>query len=445
MSHTRALGIVMMLGITAVGGIMALGSMSSAVFNFPAKSSRELPLESLRITARYVYKGEPVTLDFLHVCGGTVTVMRDRDATVRILGGPRLYGHRMPDGKALVVYANLCSFADRPVGVVQGVYLSPRGLVDTMPFTILYDDANLLTQGYGYASEAAYERPGSPLKFIDMRIERITSEAAREFAKTMVPNVVRVLGNGGEVPKNKPPLKEAPLAYQCIGFIRVKVSEEARARMREEWPDHKPQYWVVTDSSRAWNLSQDVRYSFDKKKNPHWPVERLEYLLIPHQGFPIRHIPRPSKPEEWMNTSGYMSPPIYPRVMTYLEPAQREAFGTTRVFNERVVISPETNGLLRCGYNAFATVAELKATLPGIDWDAPPDQSGLGVRSKDGNHNYRELSALVTVNNQKIFGKEHKNELVHHDFYFYERDEYFFHHIYVGLVNSDVRDQGSER
>src|SRR5690242_4991897 len=56
-----------------------------------------------RITANYLYRGKPLTLDFALGCGGIVTTYKDKDRSVDLFGGPQLYGARTEDSKAVAI------------------------------------------------------------------------------------------------------------------------------------------------------------------------------------------------------------------------------------------------------------------------------------------------------------------------------------------------------
>jgi hypothetical protein len=128
---------------------------------------------------------------------------------------------------------------------------------DFLPGAIWFDTPDDYRFGIAYVSEDAFESPNGQLKFHGASIQTATRAEWRAFEKRAADNegmrsryydrpyystrdARRIAAGGGtEV--------EAAYARGCGGFIRLKLSEAARAVVRKYWPDSKPRYWATSD------------------------------------------------------------------------------------------------------------------------------------------------------------------------------------------------------
>ena len=187
----------------------------------------------------YTYNGEPVTLDFVNACGGSLTIYKDNDRSEDIFTGPQLYGVKLSDGKALVAKGAYCGYSDRK---------DSGWPPDLMPLVIVYDNSETLESGYAYVSNEAYERPNSPLKLVKARITPVSPGEAADLLKNQKPNVVRSwnIQSPWSVRdfKKLNPGKRPAIGVNCEGFMKLPVPSDVVGELRKHWPESLPRYWV---------------------------------------------------------------------------------------------------------------------------------------------------------------------------------------------------------
>ena len=241
-------GAVIGAGLFAIvggGGFLVWQAMNSPAWN-PVKS-RAQPVKGtfLRVTADYMYKGEPVNFDFLVVCKGRITHSRATGGSYDVWSGPMLYARKLPDGKALAISTKAFCFS-------FGGSSSPPARF--MPLTVLYSESESLSSGYAYMSDDAYERANTPLKFIKANVVRINGDAATDLAKQQIPNLVQELGNDRGMPvsgadlRRRRPGRRPTIGTACQGAIRFPIPPELIPLVRQHWPAHRPDYWRLRKS-----------------------------------------------------------------------------------------------------------------------------------------------------------------------------------------------------
>jgi hypothetical protein len=207
------------------------------------KSVKPVAGEYYQVTADYTYMGKPVKLRFGYKCHGQVTTYKDGDKSHDIFGGPNIYGVKLPDGKALIIGTFYFCESIRPNAPNAGM---PD---DLQPITLLYEDYDTLADGYMFASDEAYNRPNSELKFEKIRFASFSSEDFVALLKTQIPNVVRnpssagILGVDQAARDKLYPGKRRPIATDCVGWKKLKLRDEIRDEVRKHRPANKPHYW----------------------------------------------------------------------------------------------------------------------------------------------------------------------------------------------------------
>jgi hypothetical protein len=225
--------------ILALGGYAAWSAMQA---NSVTKSTvRKQSGPYYRITAQYLYDGQPLTLDFALGCSGAVRTYADGRSSHDVFGGPTYYGRPTPDGKVLVTTTGRYCSEFR-------TYLPNAGIsADFLPETILFDNPDTLEFGVMYASVGAYAKLGSKLSFQGIRFERLGQEAFVAFRTTQqLPNAVRAARNDRIfAPTEEAWLGKRPFAVadRCTGWARFSVPPDLRDEVGGLWPEEKPEFW----------------------------------------------------------------------------------------------------------------------------------------------------------------------------------------------------------
>ncbi len=235
--------------LVLVGGI-AISALTGPVAPvLMTKGVQSVKGEYYQVTADYTYKGEPVQLRFALTCSGAVTTYKYGDKSFDIFSGPVAYGIRLPDNKALALDTGYCSSIS-PNEPNAGI------LEDMLPQTFLFDDPDTLNSGVFFASDEAYDRPNSELRFGSIRFKRLTETDYRQLQKTQKPNVFRtpfainqfIAANSRDLRYQIAyPGKRPSIARECYGWKRLPVPEAAREELRRHWPAHHPRYWTPAD------------------------------------------------------------------------------------------------------------------------------------------------------------------------------------------------------
>lgn len=225
--------------ILALGGYAAWSAMQA---NSVTKSTvRKQSGPYYRITAQYLYDGQPLTLDFAFGCSGAVRTYADGRSSHDVFGGPTYYGRPTPDGKVLVTTTKRYCRAFRANSPNAGMP------ADFLPETILFDNPDTLEFGVMYASARAYAKPGSKLSFQGITFERLGQEAFVAFRTTQqLPNAVRAAANDRIfAPTEEVWLGKRPfvVAKVCTGWARFSVPPDLRDEVGGLWPEEKPEFW----------------------------------------------------------------------------------------------------------------------------------------------------------------------------------------------------------
>jgi hypothetical protein len=193
-----------------------------------------------RMTAEYKYKGEPLVLDFGISCGSIWENPNQHKMSMDVFAGPKLYGVRTKDNKAVVVStSNYCDTL---------LPFETRGPPppDFLPTTLIYDDPDKLYSATLYASDEAYHNSSSELTEPTVRFERLTAEQLLALRKTQVPNVVRSRGNEGIT--NQRPWRQHEIQRLCLGVAKYTLTDYGREQLRNFWPESKPDYWTIAEN-----------------------------------------------------------------------------------------------------------------------------------------------------------------------------------------------------
>lgn len=200
-----------------------------------------------RLKVDVAYKGEPVAFDIVVGCNVRITHYKDNDRSVETGIAPFVYGLKMSDGRGLVV---------RPPQACGGETTeNGRVPADLLPFLAVYENADLPTEGIGYASDDAYESPLSQLRFHGATIARATRQEWEAWRRTeALKNIVKLdlMSFHVGAPFEELPWKPGMRLFgdYCRGIIRIALPEEVREAMRKHWPEHRPDYWYPTDDAR---------------------------------------------------------------------------------------------------------------------------------------------------------------------------------------------------
>jgi hypothetical protein len=397
--------------ITIAGALVALlvVAINRSTGGWWVTQKADAPGRFLRVTANYVYLGTPIKLDFVLTCGGTLTTYRDGDRSVDVWGGPELYGVRLPDGKALVLSTTgYCS--------AREAYLFAPGF---LPVVVIFDDPQRLTQGWAYMSEAAYERPNSPLKFTEATVSLLPKVEAALLYKNQTTNIVNAFGNAGPfaLPPDvqTPPEVELRVGRQCVGWVRLPIAESKRHRVRELWPSSRPKYWLADiPNADFWKLAAEVR---------HGDGFAYAWSLGSGPGLPRRNV---------RDAYERLFAPRFPGIVTYVAPQFRAPEHQKLRYAVEVALQSNFEGLYYCG-GPWPSRAQKDLFEP-----SSPDYFNGGPSIQP---------ASFTIN-----GKTPKNwpplnqvtgqfmDHVPNGTIFFENDEYYIkkHEIYIA---NEIRDQ----
>ncbi len=231
-------GAAVALGLAAAGWYVLGGGTPQEAKKNPL-GDRDLGVY-YRMTAEYTYKGEPLVLDFGISCTSIWSDPKQHKYSMDVTAGPKLYGVRTKDGKAVVIStANYCDTL-RPKEPNWG---APE---DFLPITFVYDDPDTLYSATLYASDEAYHNASSVLTEPKVRFERLTAEQLMKLRQTPTPNVVRSVTNDGRAPLNRNlPRRKHPIQNDCVGVLKFELTPAGREQVRKLWPDSRPDYWTL--------------------------------------------------------------------------------------------------------------------------------------------------------------------------------------------------------
>ncbi len=357
-----------------------------------------------RLRVNVEYRAEPVLLDVVVGCNARTTLYKDGDRSVELGLVPFAFGLRMQDGRALVVQP--------PTACGGETTDNGRVPPDLLPLLIIYDDAGSPTEGTGYASLDAYNRPGSILKFNAATISRATRNEFDDWRQREAPrNIVRpemipfTIG-APFVPSSWSP--GTPLfGSECRGVLRVPLPERLREEVRRHRPENLPAFWVPSGPVNSRILS----VASDTSLHDTVSIGGLSLSAFSGSGLGVYGLPTPRG--GGMIAYSYPDLEIYP-VLTDLSltnltrdgQAEPALVKKDRLIESNAIISPGTLGLVRCFPTYEPTNGKAaKIRRPGapVDFlvngelvdDPPPRDLGPGMATysyfENDTHSHRGL------------------------------------------------------
>lgn len=231
-------GAAIALGLAAAGWHVLGGGTPQEAKKNPL-GDRDLGVY-YRMTAEYTYKGEPLVLDFGISCTSIWSDPNQHKYSMDVTAGPKLYGVRTKDNKAVVISTRSYCDTLRPSEPNWG---APD---DFLPLTFVYDDPDTLYSSVLYASDEAYRNASSVLTIPKVRFERLTADQLLDLRRRQHPNVVRSVKNDGRAPPGyRPPGNKHAIQGDCPGVAKLTLTDYGRERVRAQWPSDRPDFWTL--------------------------------------------------------------------------------------------------------------------------------------------------------------------------------------------------------
>lgn len=231
---------IVVLGFVLAAGLTPCATVKSQVAGADYRDNGYF----YRMTAKFEVKetGEPINFDFVVACNIRVTRWRDGGLSDDSTYTPHTMVKATADGHAVMVSAlRKCSGLTSENGDVPP---------DVLPLAVWFDSVDDLSHGLGYVSEDAYDNKLSKLRFHGARIEKATRtdwEAWRKRAAAEYVQRGALPGPWGrEQPQDRDP-DVGQYAAICFGYMRAKLPEAIREKIRPLWPATRPHFWAPAD------------------------------------------------------------------------------------------------------------------------------------------------------------------------------------------------------
>lgn len=199
-----------------------------------------------RIVVDLTYRNEPLNFDVTVACNGRETTYVDGDRSFLSGLTPAVFGKRMPDGSAVVMVSpELCQ------GELE------KGLIadDFFPLLIHFEKADEPWTGYGYMTEAAYDRVGSPMRIGNAKLRVSDAEDfGKWYSAHARENIVKPWMASHNVGKPFEGLPWKPgdryFPNSCSFFQKLDIPSQF-ANAFEELSSKKEKFWSSTAAVRA--------------------------------------------------------------------------------------------------------------------------------------------------------------------------------------------------
>jgi hypothetical protein len=194
-----------------------------------------------RLTVDFEYLGTPQRFDIVQGCSVRITRYRDNSSSYEPGLSPPIYGRKMHDGQVVAVRSPLaCEGQTTSNGRV------PEGV---LPLMLVYPNAEKPEFAIAYLTDEAYENPLSELKFKGARIEAATVEDYLAFRARGENALARPAPGAKSIAEKAMTWDEAAragfnVAGACLAYLRIRLPEELRDKVRAHWPEHRPRYWT---------------------------------------------------------------------------------------------------------------------------------------------------------------------------------------------------------
>jgi hypothetical protein len=284
-----------LLGLVAVVVVLAgAWPQLSRVIKLPSFEQSQRDEKNFffyRVHTKLTYKptGEPLEFDVVVACNYHEVKYRDGDRSVLYGSDPEFFAKKVGGNHVVMMQVpKYCPFAEQiakpMVQLGQPTFREKYLPPDFMPLLIWFDDASDLRFGIGYISDDAYENPSSKMSYHATTITQVSrTERDAWQASTGVHNLIKpyhyqealAKSLGEPIPYSRKtpfpkandytfigkkilPVSHMNFPFQCRGYIRVKLSEPARAFIRQHWPAHRPTYWApVEDKMKRVHIQND--------------------------------------------------------------------------------------------------------------------------------------------------------------------------------------------
>jgi hypothetical protein len=188
--------------------------------------------------------GEQLNFDYIVACNIRVTRWRDGGLSDDTTFSPRIMVKATTGGQAVLL---------RTLDACHGLTSENEDVPkDVLPLAVWFDDVSNLSTGLGYVSEAAYENPLGKLRFHGAHIDRATPAEWEAWRKKSADEYVDrgvLPGPWGHDYPNVPDPNNPDLARyvsQCDGYMRLKLPENMREKLRRFWPADRPRFWTLS-------------------------------------------------------------------------------------------------------------------------------------------------------------------------------------------------------
>jgi hypothetical protein len=366
-----------------------------------------------RLKASYLHGSERIDFNIVAGCGARITNSQANGRSFDAIRYPSVYGKPTHDGGAVLQLVTAACKGETTA--------NKEAPADLLPGAIWYKDKNDLSLGIGYFTEDAYENPQSQLKFLGATIEAADEKDWTSFQSILAQNLIdaRALITTPPWPSeasvranmwNKKKLFQWTLnTLSCWAVARYQTTDPGlRAVIDRYRPEGNPRFW-----------------------SPGYPTLRTVFK------------------ETGLFTTVRFDGALY---------RDYGAFGSqpggfpTRAKGGRLLTSPEPNPLppeiypLRADDGvpwARPQVTEADVIYRDVDFDAGANRGfaycysfyiGRGALERLLLPNYRVSHVITRIDGQPILvtGEPGGSPERSPDFFF-ERDEYLYHPVVVGL------------
>ena len=311
-----------------------------------------------RFQADYSHKGEAIRFDYVVAC--RISVPLDRAGEIMSEGNyaPKFFIKATSDDGALMV---------RTPRACRENHTTESGGVpdDLFPFVVWFDDVEDLSFGLGYATEDAYESPQAKVAVHGARISAATQEDWKRWRteaeenyqpQGMIPGPWGYSYWNGYVRGNKDPYDPSKLqiASWCDGYIRLKLPADVSAKVRAEWPEARPRFWMLSAENNS-QLIHMLSTKSEEGSDSYGPVlygDGYEFKRFLNAG--NRQIGLPTRAGGGtIQSPGYYRPadtfPLLPRSQSIPEVSPNTP---PESYPRQIVVSDDMKGFVACGGDA---------------------------------------------------------------------------------------------
>lgn len=200
--------------------------------------------------------GERLDFDYVVACNIRLTRWRDGGLSNDTSFSPRVMFKAVASGQAVML---------RTLDACHGLTSEYEDIPpDVLPLAIWFDSVASLSTGLGYVSEAAYENPLGKLRFHGARVDHATRADWEAWRKASADGYVEQGMLPGPWGYDFPNISDAsdPELYryvsQCDGYMRQKLPENMREKLRAFWPQERPRFWTLSSEEERLTIGEVI-------------------------------------------------------------------------------------------------------------------------------------------------------------------------------------------